>query len=83
MTKRKKNTGLPYQRLVQEIFQAIHDQEDVATINVEQNKTLQGKTVPHDVDVYWKFEKGGIVYGGMTPGKPPVWVPGWNTTLPH
>ena len=69
MAKRKKNTGVPYERLVQEIFQAIHDQEEVATINVEQNKTLQGKTVPHDVDVYWKFEKGGIVYETIVQAK--------------
>jgi hypothetical protein len=69
MAKRKKNTGVPYERLVQEIFQAIHDQEQVATINVERSKTLQGKTVPHDVDVYWKFEKGGIVYETIVQAK--------------
>jgi hypothetical protein len=51
MARKKKNTGLPYEKLVQGIFQAIHDQEEVATIKVEQNRTLQGKTVPHDVDV--------------------------------
>lgn len=69
MAKRKKNTGIPYERLVQGIFQVIHDQEEVSTINVEQNKTLQGKAVPHDVDVYWKFEKGGIVYETIVQAK--------------
>jgi Restriction endonuclease len=69
MAKKKKNTGVPYDRLVQGIFQAIHDQEEVATIDVEQNRTLQGKTVPHDVDVYWKFEKGGIVYETIVQAK--------------
>ena len=69
MAKKKKNTGIPYERVVQGIFQAIHDQEEVATITVEQHKTLQGKTVPHDIDVYWKFEKGGIVYETIVQAK--------------
>jgi Restriction endonuclease len=69
MVKKKKNTGVPYEMLVKGIFQAIHDQDEVATISVEQNKTLQGKTVPHDVDVYWKFDKGGIVYETIVQAK--------------
>jgi hypothetical protein len=60
MAKNKKNTGVPYEKLVQGIFQAIHDQEEVATITVEQNKNLKGKISTHQVDVYWKFRKGGI-----------------------
>jgi hypothetical protein len=32
MAKKKKNTGVPYEKLVQGIFQAINDQEKVATI---------------------------------------------------
>jgi hypothetical protein len=60
MAKKKKNTGVPYEKLVQGIFQAIHDQEEVATIIVEQNKTLQGKISTHQIDVYWKFQTGGI-----------------------
>ena len=60
MAKKKKNTGVPYEKLVQGIFQAIHDQEEVTTITVEQNKTLQGKISTHQIDVYWKFQKGGI-----------------------
>ena len=62
MAKKKKNTGIPYERLVQGIFQVIHDQEDVATITVEQNKTLKGKISTHQIDVYWKFQTGGIEY---------------------
>ncbi len=60
MAKKKKNTGVPYEKLVQGIFQAIHDQEEVATITVEQNKTLRGKISTHQIDVYWKFQTGGI-----------------------
>jgi hypothetical protein len=52
MAKKKKNTGAAYEKLVQGIFQAI----------VEQNKTLQGKISTHQIDVYWKFQTGGIEY---------------------
>jgi hypothetical protein len=52
MGNRRNNTGEPYEILVQAIFQAIHDQEEVATLIVERNKTLQGKTTPHQIDVY-------------------------------
>src|ERR1700730_15716920 len=60
MAKKKKNTGIPYEKLVQGIFQVIHNQEEVETITVEQNKTLQGKVSTHQIDVYWKFRSAGI-----------------------
>jgi hypothetical protein len=60
MAPKKKNTGVPYEKLVQGIFQAIHDQEEVTTITVEHNKTLQGKISTHQIDVYWKFQKAKI-----------------------
>jgi Restriction endonuclease len=69
MHKRKKNTGLSYDLLVQAIFQAINDQEEVANLIVERDKTLQGKTTPHQIDVYWKFEKTGIVYETIVQAK--------------
>ena len=40
MGNRRDNTGKPYEILVQAIFQAIHDQEEVATLLVKRNKTL-------------------------------------------
>jgi hypothetical protein len=55
---------------VQAIFQAIHDQEEVATLVVERNKTLRGKTAKeHQIDVYWKFEKGRIFYEAIVQAK--------------
>jgi len=39
MGNRRDNTGKPYEILVQAIFQAIHDQEEVPTLLVERNKT--------------------------------------------
>jgi hypothetical protein len=69
MGNRRDNAGKPYEILVQGIFQAIHDQEEVATLIVERNKTLQGKTTPHQIDVYWKFEKGAIAYEAIVQAK--------------
>jgi Restriction endonuclease len=69
VAKKKKNTGIPYEKLVQGIFQAIHDQEEVATITVEQNTTLQGKISTHQIDVYWKFQTGGIEYEAIVQAK--------------
>jgi Restriction endonuclease len=69
MAKEKKNTGLSYELLVQAIFQAINDQEEVANLIVERDKTLQGKTTPHQIDVYWKFEKTAITYETIVQAK--------------
>src|ERR1700687_4261693 len=69
MSDGEKNTGIPYEHLVQGIFQAIHDQEEVSTIAVEQNTILQGKISTHQIDVYWKFEKGGITYEAIVQAK--------------
>jgi len=69
MGNRRDNTGKPYEVLVKAIFQAIHNQEEVATLIVERNKTLRGKTTPHQIDVYWKFEKGGIPYEAVVQAK--------------
>lgn len=69
MAKGKKNTGLSYELLVQGIFQAINDQEEVTNLIVERNKILQGKTTPHQIDVYWKFEKAGITYETIVQAK--------------
>jgi Restriction endonuclease len=69
MAKRGKNSGTSYELLVQAIFQAIHDQQEVANLLVERNKTLQGKTTPHQIDVYWKFEKAAITYETIVQAK--------------
>jgi len=57
-----KNTGIPYEKLTQTIFNEIVNQHSVETIDVQQNVILKGKTVSHQIDVYWKFNHGGIDY---------------------
>jgi hypothetical protein len=49
MAKGKTNTWLSYELLLQAIFQAINDQEEVANLIVERERTLQGKTTPHQI----------------------------------
>lgn len=57
-----KNTGIQYEKLVQQVFSQIINQDRVNTIEVQQNIVLQGKITKHQIDVYWKFEVGGFEY---------------------
>jgi Restriction endonuclease len=75
MGNKRDNTGQPYELLVQGIFQPIHDQEEVSNITVEHNKTLRGKTITHQIDVYWKFEKIGIPHEVVVQAKD------WETSV--
>lgn len=53
------NTG--YEKLAQEIYQAISDAEGIKNINVQHNIKLPGKSgCNHQIDVYWEFEMMGI-----------------------
>ena len=70
-----KNTGIPYELLAQNIFEQIVNQNAVNTIKVDHNVILQGKTVSHQIDVYWEFEKGGIKYTTVVQTKD------WDTPL--
>ena len=52
--------GKPYENLTQVIFQAILGQKEFPNLVVEHDVILQGKTGRHQIDVYWKFEHGGV-----------------------
>ncbi len=65
----KKNTGKSYERLVQEVYQAILDyekanaEESYKRVEVQHNVELQGKSGNvHQIDVYWSFTLGGMEY---------------------
>lgn len=75
MAKKKKNTGVAYEQLVQGIFQAIHNEGGVTTITVERNKMLKGKISTHQIDVYWKFQTGGIEHEVVVQAKD------WQSTV--
>ena len=49
------NTGKPYEKLAQVVFQWIVNQSDVRNVVVRHDVTLQGKSISHQIDVYWKF----------------------------
>jgi hypothetical protein len=65
-----KNTGLPYERIVQSIFQAILGQDRARNIAVEHDVKLIGKSgEQHQIDVYWEFEVGGVSYKTLVSAK--------------
>lgn len=70
-----KNTGIAYERLVQEIYTQILKQENVKNIEVKHNVIIKGKTVNHQIDVYWEFEIAGITYKTIVQAKD------WNSTV--
>jgi len=61
--------------ITQQIFQKILDQCSVRTVEVKHNVTLQGKTLVHQIDVFWEFELGGIRYITVVQAK------NWGTTV--
>jgi hypothetical protein len=62
-------TGQSYENLTQAIFQSILDQKEVSNITVERDVTLQGKTTTHQIDIYWKFQKGLVQYETIVQAK--------------
>jgi hypothetical protein len=69
------NTGTSYELLTKEIFSAILNQGSVLNIDVKHNVVLQGKTVEHQIDVYWEFEQGGIKHTVVVEAKD------WNSPV--
>lgn len=57
-----KNTGKEYEKLTQYIFSQIINQNQAENIDVQHDVILSGKTTSHQIDVYWKFDLGGIEY---------------------
>src|ERR1700683_156598 len=53
-------TGKLYENLVQVIFQSIFDQQQFPNLKVERDINRKGITASHQIDVYWKFEFGGV-----------------------
>jgi hypothetical protein len=70
-----KNTGIEYEKLIQTIFSQMQGQDLVKTINIQQDIIIQGKTIKHQVDVYWEFEVGGITYKTIVQAKD------WNSKV--
>jgi hypothetical protein len=58
----KDRTGRSYEFVTQGIFQLLVDLDSPRRISLQRNVILQGKVRPHQIDVYWKFEMGGVEY---------------------
>lgn len=58
----EKNTGIPYEKLVQHIYRQIVNCNGIDTIDVQHNVTLKGTMTSHQIDVYWEFSLGGVLY---------------------
>jgi len=54
--------GRGYELLTRTIFQQIVAQSAARTIQVKHDVVLDGKTTSHQIDVYWEFEFGDVIY---------------------
>ena len=72
-----KNTGKDYEKLAQNIFQQIINQDTFKNIEVQQDVTLHGKTGKHQIDVYWEFSLQGIFYRTIIQAKD------WKSKVPQ
>ena len=56
----KDESSLEYEKLAQEVYQALHDAEGFNTVNVQHNVKVLGKSgCKHQIDVYWEFKITG------------------------
>lgn len=57
------NENTEYEKLTQEIYQAICNAEGVKNISVQHNVKVPGKSgCNHQIDVYWEFEIMGVTH---------------------
>lgn len=53
----------PYELLVQELHQALLNNDGVENINVRHNVKIKGRSgATHQIDVYWEFKLAGVTY---------------------
>lgn len=71
------NSGIEYEKLTQEVFDQIINRQGVSTIDIQHDIVLQGRTTKHQIDVYWKFEIGGIKYHTIIQAKD------WKSRVPQ
>jgi Restriction endonuclease len=56
-------TAQQYETIVQELYQAILNSDDIKNVTVQKNVVLKGKsTAPHQIDIYWEFTIAGVKY---------------------
>lgn len=56
--------SIEYEKLVRDVYQALHNAEYPGTVEVEHNKKLPGRSgCEHQIDVYWEVSTGGESFG--------------------
>ena len=56
----KKNENIEYEKLAQDIYQALNVAEGIQTIEIQHNVKKKGKSgCEHQIDVYWEFSNLG------------------------
>lgn len=61
--KKMANENTEYEKLTQDIYQALNSSTEHKTLDVQHNIKLEGKSgCKHQIDVYWEFEMMGEVY---------------------
>ena len=69
-----KNTGTPFEKLTQEIYQAFCDfdtsEKGFKKLQVLHNVKIKGKSgTTHQIDVFWKFSLAGVDYCTLVEAK--------------
>jgi Restriction endonuclease len=72
---KEKNTGIPYEIMVQRVFQEILDCESVQTIKVQRDVKVRGKSTWHQIDVLWDFTFADIRHLTIVQARD------WNQTI--
>jgi hypothetical protein len=60
---REEDKNIEYEKLVQDVYIALHNSEGLNTVNVLHDIKIEGKSgCKHQIDVYWEFEAVGESY---------------------
>jgi hypothetical protein len=55
-------TGRRYEELVEQIFDEVGQLQGVETLELARRKSVQGRTVTHEIDVWWTFRVGDAIF---------------------
>ena len=55
-------TGRRYEELVEQIFAEVGELQGLETVDLSRRKSVQGRTVKHEVDVWWTFRVGETTF---------------------
>jgi hypothetical protein len=74
--KKKINRAREFELLSKLIFQTMVGSGAGKSLDIQHDVVIQGKTTCHQIDVFWKFEIGGVVYSALVQCK------NWKRPIP-